>query len=474
MPRPKRIFATIGARLTLWGVLTTLGVCLILTIVLNLGMRHFMLREADRYVVAELRELSAKVEDSAGNYRAARIAIQRELGNRPNRDLHFRLLDAAGRTVIRNDPARGFSRAYRRGLGANEEKPRPITVEVAGSGQDRRFRAHSRRLATGEGDPLTAVVFYSLKGLDRSMTWLLRASAIGLAAAALISLVGNALLARHGLRPVAEMTAAAGAIGENSLDTRIERTGSGDELDRLAGVLNAMLDRVETHVEKLRQFTADASHELRSPLAALRGQAEVCLSKPRGSQELRDVLEASLEQFERLQHLTEDLLLLSRADARQLQLDRESVSLDAAIQDVVDLYRPLAAEHLLDLEIGRLDEARVTGDAGRLRQLLCNLLDNAIKFSPEPGRIEVSLAASSDSADSARIQVKDQGVGIAPEDLPRVFDRFFRADRARRSGGVGLGLAISKWIAEAHGGRLEIESEPGRGTSVRAVLPRKV
>jgi heavy metal sensor kinase len=472
MKKPRRILATIGARLTLWGVLTTLGVCVILTIVLNLGMRHFMLREADRYVVAELRELSAKVEESAGDYRAARIAIQRELGNRPNRDLHFRLLDATGRTLIRSDPARGFSRAYLRGLGSSSEKPRPITVEVGVSGTDRRFRAHSRRLAVSGREPLTAVVFYSLKGLDRSMAWLLRASAIGLLVAALISLVGNALLARQGLRPVAEMTAAADAIGENSLDARIERTGSDDELDRLAGVLNAMLDRVETHVEKLRQFTADASHELRSPLAALRGQTEVCLSKPRSNQELRDVLEASLEQFERLQHLTEDLLLLSRADARQLELDRKSVSLDVAVRDVVDLYRPLAVERGLDLDVSTLDEARITGDAGRLRQLLCNLLDNAIKFSPEPGRIEVSLAAT--FGDSATIQVKDQGVGIAPEDLPRVFDRFFRADRARKSGGVGLGLAISKWIAEAHGGRLEIESELGRGTSICAVLPRKV
>ena len=462
------ILTTIGARLTLWGVLTTLSVCLILNTVLYLGMRHFMYRETDRYLFAELRELSAKVEESNGDLQVAEASIVRELGHRPSQDLHFRLIDSRGRTLIRNDPARGFSKAYLKRSAGNSDKARPITLEVGLAEAQRRFRAHSLRLQIGAGEPVTAVVFHSLKGLDRSLAWLLRASAIGLAVAALISLAGNFLLARRSLRPVAEMTAVADAIREDSLDTRVERSGSGDELDRLAGVLNALLDRVESHVRTVRQFTADASHELRSPLAALRGSAEVCLSRPRSATELQTVLENSLEQFERLQRITEDLLLLSRVDAGEASLPSAALPLDAAVHDMVDLYRPLAAERGLDLQLKSCEQAQVRGDPGRLRQLLGNLLDNAIKFSDGPGVVEVCLNVSGRLAE---VSIKDFGQGIAPADLGRVFDRFFRADPARSSGGTGLGLAISKWIVEAHGGQLEIESQAGQGTIARFTLP---
>jgi heavy metal sensor kinase len=273
------------------------------------------------------------------------------------------------------------------------------------------------------------------------------------------------------LRPVEKITQTARLIGARQLSQRIALTGNGDELDRLAHTLNDMLDRIEGHVLRMQQFTADASHELRSPLAALRGGAEVALSRPRSAEELRAVVEESMEHYTRLGRIAEDLLLLARADVGQLPLTRDWIRLDLAVADVVDLYAPLAQDRGIDLRTVEGPEVRMHADGSRIRQLVGNLIDNAVKYGGDHSHV---TAAVSQIDDRATIVVADDGTGIAPADLPFLFDRFYRAERSRSSraaGGAGLGLPICRVIAELHGGDIRIESSPNKGTTVIVTLP---
>jgi heavy metal sensor kinase len=294
---------------------------------------------------------------------------------------------------------------------------------------------------------------------------------IVLAAAAAIALFVGRFLAYRSLRPIQALTAAANLIGAANLGERVPLAGTDDELDRLAGTLNEMLTRIDQYVKQLRQFTADASHELRTPLAALRGSAELALSRTRSAEELRLVIEDSLERYDRLQRIAEDLLLLARLDAGENILRFERVQLDKAVEDIVDLYRPVAEDRGLELRQENAEAIWINGDGGRVRQLIGNLIDNAVKYTSSPGRVTVSLSRVNGVA---RLVVADTGRGIAPEDLPRVFDRFYRVDRSRstnRADGTGLGLSICRSIAEAHHGSIELQSTPARGTQATVTLP---
>jgi heavy metal sensor kinase len=316
-------------------------------------------------------------------------------------------------------------------------------------------------------------VGYLLDQMTQSLAALRRSCGIALALAAVLALVAGRIMARRSLQPVDTMTDTAKRIGANRLGDRLPRSGTGDELDRLAETLNDMLARIETHVKRLQQFTADVSHELRSPLAALKGSSEVALSGARSAAELRRVIEDNVEHYNRLTRIAEDLLLLARADAGENILRTDRIRLDEAIDDVVDLYAPLAADRRIELLFNDRQEISIRADGERLRQVLGNLIDNAIKYTQGPGRVTVCLATTDGHA---RIVVSDTGVGIPPEDMPHVFDRFYRADRARASqgaGSAGLGLSICRSIVEAHGGRIRVESTPGRGTTVIVLLPLK-
>jgi len=321
-----------------------------------------------------------------------------------------------------------------------------------------------------DGSSATAQASYVLDRMTLSLAFFRRMSVLALGIAAVLAAVAGRLMAGRSLRPVQTLTSTAEHISADHLEKRIPLTGTGDELDRLATTLNTMLDRIEHHVRRVQQFTADASHELRSPLAALRGSAEVALSQPRTNDELRRVLEDNIQHYDRLTHIAEDLLLLARADGGHDVVKWEWVRLDHAVANVVDLYTPLAQDRGIDLALEGRVEISLRADGARLRQLVGNLLDNAIKFSDAGGRISVSVT---EGGGVAEITIADAGEGISAKHLPRVFDRFYRADQARSTthGGAGLGLPICRVIAEAHGGTISISSEQGKGTTVTASIP---
>ena len=229
-----------------------------------------------------------------------------------------------------------------------------------------------------------------------------------------------------------------------------------------------MIARLEASFNRVRQFTADASHELRTPLTILRGETEIALRTERTVNGLRKTLLSNLEEIDRLSKIINDLLLLSRMDSGREEFHLQEISLDRIVEEKYEQMRTLAKEKGVVMEMERKESLSVRGDPVKLRQLLLNLLDNAIKYTPEGGKVWLSLERSNGFA---RITVADTGIGIPEEDLPHIFDRFYRVDKARRDGGSGLGLSICKLIVEAHKGRIDVDSKPGAGSTFRVYLP---
>lgn len=287
----------------------------------------------------------------------------------------------------------------------------------------------------------------------------------------LVAAWGGHWMSRSALAPVDEMTKAARSIGANDLSRRLSVPNSRDELARLAGTLNEMLERLECAFQRVTRFTADASHELRSPVTVMRTSAELALRKTRSEDEYREALTQILHEAEKVSQLIEQLLTLARADSGSSALPMNSTDLGEMLHNACSHAGHLASTKGVTLS-ERLPERsiQVHGDPASLERLFLILLDNAVKYTPAGGRIDVQLSTDNGSAVA---EVRDSGIGIQPEDIPHIFDRFYRADRvrSRESGGAGLGLAIGRWIAEAHGGEIRIQSEFSKGSTFQVRLP---
>lgn len=269
-------------------------------------------------------------------------------------------------------------------------------------------------------------------------------------------------LSGRALRPVREMAATAREISEHDLQRRIDiALPATDELGELAGTFNEMLGRLEIGFDTLQRFTADAAHELRAPLALMRAQAEVVLRQPRTGDEYRRSHRALLDEVGRMSRTVDQLLLLARADAGELAVGNEPFDLPDLLEETVDRWRPAAAERWIRVGTSIPSDGEVRGDRDLLRRVLDNLVDNAIRYTPDGGRIELDCGPTRDAWE---IRVSDSGPGVPPDDRAHIFERFYRADKVRRrgEGHAGLGLALSATIARLHGGRVWLEERPSR------------
>lgn len=284
-----------------------------------------------------------------------------------------------------------------------------------------------------------------------------------------LGVVGGGWLSGRTLRPLAAMSSTAKNISVENLSQRIDLAGIDSELGQLALVLNQTFDRLQSAFEHQLRFTADASHELRTPLTVILSQTELTLTKPRSSDEYRAALETCQRAGRRMRSLIDSLLLLARFDAGHPDLQRGSVDLAEVANESVELLRPLADERQITLR-SEVQPMPVVGDRDRLGQVVTNLLANAIRYNQEGGRVDVRVERVNGHA---IVSVSDNGIGIPTEDLPRIFDRFYRVDKARTraEGGTGLGLAICQSVVEAHGGQIIARSEPEHGTTLEVRLP---
>jgi two-component system heavy metal sensor histidine kinase CusS len=459
----------LAARLTAWYAAWSFALVLVATGFLYWALTASLDGEDDEELADKVRVLRAALRDRPGDLSAVRSQAEWGWAARQHAPLHVRLLDAGGRAVLETP---GMERVLPAAL---FPEPLPDAADPGGHGADVRAAGGRpfRVLAARAGGPGAGYVIQT--ALDRSPEEELLAryrsslwAVLGLALVA--SAVGGYRIARRGLRPVAEITRTARRVRAATLGERLDAAGLPAELAALADTFNAMLDRLEESFARLGRFSADIAHELRTPVNNLRGEAEVALARPRSPEEYRDVLGSCLEECGRLARLIDSLLFLARAEDPRTQVEREPLDLARELAAVREFYEPQAAETGVTLTLAAPEAVVAEVNRPLLQRAVGNLVANAVAHTPPGGRVTLSAARE---AGRVRVEVTDTGCGIPEAHQPRLFERFFRVDRARSSasGGVGLGLAIVKGIAELHGGSVSLTSAPGRGTRVTLLLP---
>jgi two-component system, OmpR family, heavy metal sensor histidine kinase CusS len=284
----------------------------------------------------------------------------------------------------------------------------------------------------------------------------------GVVASALIAII----VTRRGLRPLRQMTESLGRIGPDQLKQRIGSTGWPRELQPLAIAFDQMLKRLDDSFTRLSQFSADLAHELRTPIANMLGEAQVALTRDRNAAEYRETIESTVAECERLSRIVDNLLFVARVDAAREPIARKRFDARAALEKIVAFYQAVADDHHVTIRCS--GDGQIYADPDLFERAVGNLLDNALRFTPEHGSIRVAVSKHNSDFE---VTVSDNGCGIAAEHLPRVFDRFYRAESSRSSDGAGLGLALVRSIVELHGGSATIESNVGQGTTVTLTFP---
>jgi heavy metal sensor kinase len=326
------------------------------------------------------------------------------------------------------------------------------------------------RGATAGGGSYLVEVGASTASIDTMLDHLLALLAVGLPVVLVVAVGGGYLLVRRALSPVDQIAGKAEVITQHNLNERLPVARTGDELERLSVSLNHMITRLDDAFQNSKRFVADASHELRTPLAILRGELEALVEDGATTQDQRDQLGSLLEEVERLTKIVERLFALSRLDAGEAQAEWVTLDLGELAATTADQMRLLAEDKHIALTCETESRAAISGDRVRLKEIVVNLLDNAIKYTPAGGAIHLRVAAAHGQA---VLEVTDTGIGIPAEALGHVFDRFFRVGRTTPDApdGAGLGLSIVKSISNAHGGEVEVDSVPGRGSRFRVKLP---
>ena len=457
---------SIRTRLTLWYS----GLLLVILVALGALSYSWLRRTVHQDLDASLLAVARAIQDTGAPDRPENEvdALLREMLGPELYDKFFRLLDPEGRPHPFGSRPRADALPLSAAARARATRGESTLETVAGPGAEP-LRVFTMPLVRAGRVVDIVQVGTSVRRaealLDRYLQALLVLIPLGVGLAAL----GGAVIARVALRPVDEMTRTARRITAEDLSRRVVRPGTGDEMERLAETLNGMLARLEAAFAQTRRFAADAAHELRTPLAALRGGVEVALRAERTPGEYRRVLASSLEEVERLIRLAEDLLLLSRSSVGP-DGTRAGVDLEPLLLDVFDVGARLGQAAGVSVRTDALAPATVRGDATALRRALLNLVENAIKYTPPGGKVELGLTTGDGMA---AITVSDTGIGLDPADADRIFEPFVRLDaaRARDTGGAGRGLAIARSIAVTHGGTLTVESRPGAGSRFVLRLP---
>jgi signal transduction histidine kinase len=288
--------------------------------------------------------------------------------------------------------------------------------------------------------------------------------------AIILGLLGGWWITRRALAPVVQLTEAVEKIHERNLHSQLQRTGNGDELDRLTEVFNAMTARLDDSFRRIREFTLHASHELKTPLTVLRGELETALHEENPAPAHKERLLSQMDEIERLTKIVDGLTLLAKADAGQIKLNFESLRLDELVRENFADAKILAQTQSIQVNLSACEEILISGDRHRLRQLLLNLTDNAVKYNHRDGAVTFSLRRTDGFGE---LKIENTGPGVAPELRSRVFERFFRGDASHNNSvdGCGLGLSIAQWIVVAHHGSIQFDSQPNKLTTVTIKLP---
>jgi heavy metal sensor kinase len=459
----ERRLQTLRFRLTFWNTAAIILVVLATLFGLREGLRWTLLRELDSRLSEDVQEVRMMLERYYPDSEQVRDELERKARSHSQRRWYARIFTADGVVLLASTTGPDVAMPALRAV-----PKQPFTVA------DYRLVQRTVRLPGGDRPELVVRVGSSLAEIDEDVLRLTEMILVAAGVIVVVAPVSGYWLAGRATRPLGTILRTTARLRPDRLVERLPLRGSGDELDRLSATINGLLDRLADHLARQRDFVANAAHELRSPLAAMRTSLEVALEHDRSPEEYRELLADVVEECTGLGKLVNQLLLLAEGDAGLLQAGGGSARLDRLAARSVEMFQGIAEQRGVELHADALAPAAVRGNEAHLRQVVHNLIDNALKFTPPGGRVLVAVSTRA-AAGQAVLRVSDAGSGIAPEDLPHVFERFYRADKARcreqPTGGTGLGLSICQAIVTACGGHLAVESKLGHGTAVTAVLP---
>jgi signal transduction histidine kinase len=455
-------FGTLRFRLSAWNTAVVVVTALMALIAVREGLRYTLIREADQLLLEDLAELSLAVQEFYPDVEQIHEEMNRKAKGHEQRNLFVQILDRQGTDVwssIHTPRTMMVRSAFAADL-------LPQTIDG--------YRVAQREVALPALPAYTLRVGASLAYVEQDIAKLTQLMLLVGAALLIAAPLGGYWLAGRATQPLGQIIHTAANLHPSQLEERLPVRQSGDELDQLSATINGLLDRIAAYLQHNRELTANAAHELRSPLAAIRSTVEVALNAPRTPQEYQELLCDIVEQTSDLSHLVNQLLLLAETDTTDARSRKDAVRLDQLAARAVDMFQGVAEERGIQLRCPELTPLTVLGDASRLREVINNLIDNSLKFTPAGGAVRVSLELDAPTH-LARLSVLDTGAGIAAEDLPHIFERFYRGDRSRArespTRGNGLGLAICLAVVESYGGRIAVESTAGRGSLFVVTLP---
>jgi len=381
---------------------------------------------------------------------------------------YYQVFDANGGRLLVQSPGMEAAGLHYSPAEVSELRKKETPHDV--STDSGRLRVSSSIIRPSPGEAYLVQVGEPLTSVDAALTRFDRVLWFGMVGGLLIAALLGRWLAGRALAPLSRLAAATQSIGIRTLHDRLEIRGTGDELDRVATAFNQTLTRLEASVGEMRQFSTALAHELRTPIAILRGEAELELAHPVPADERRDRIASQIEEYDRLTRLIGQILTLARAEAGEIALTFSPVALGTLAASVAEQIEPVAQAKNLVLATDVERQVEVRGDAGWLDRLLLILLDNAINFTPPGGHVTIRVSGT---VGDARLSVSDTGIGIPSDALPHVFDRFYRVEsQASQAPGAGLGLALAQWIAVRHGGCIDVTSVQGEGATFVVTMPR--
>jgi len=455
---------SLRVRLTLWYVILLAIILAIFSAGIYLTLRHNLYEGLDDTVRNRADVLAGALQYEDGR---PTLAVSTPPGDPNDAESFVRVFDVAGEVTFDNSRPAGEIAVDREAVeSALSGETRSRNIGVGDEG----FRVRTQPIERYGVIAGVLEVGESRGDIGETLRILLVIIAVAYPLALAAASFSGVFLAGRALSPIDRLTGLARRISAEDLSQRLNMKLPDDEVGRLARTFDEMIARLDGAFRRQREFTADASHELRTPLTAIKGQLEVALGKPRDAGSYREVLQVVNEEVDRLIRLVGSLLTLARADAGQIPIASEAVPLPELVAAAAEQVRLAMGRRGVELRLEPGPAVTVRADEDLLLQLLLNLLDNARKYTRSGGRVTVGWGVRNGQAE---VRVRDTGVGIAPEHLPRIFERFYRVDKARSraGGGAGLGLSTCRWIAEAHGGSISVESVPGAGTAVVVKLP---
>ncbi|WP_020473965.1 sensor histidine kinase [Zavarzinella formosa] len=457
-PHPLRFFLTLRARLFIWNTLVILLLAVTMLFGLREGLLYTLVREEDQLLREDTTEVRLFIEHSnPPDWKQVRQALNQKATGHEPRNWFCEILDGEGRVIVTTDRVPGG------------ERP-PPWVNDSTTGSYGGFRISQQPFEIVGGNPVVIRVGATLDEVREDVARITQLAMIAGVLLLLTAPVGGYLLAHRATRPLVEINHTTSRLRPSHLEERLPVRGTGDELDQLAETINGFLDRIGDYLGRHRDLVANAAHELRSPLAAIRSSAEVALNQDRSVEDYKELLGVVVEEASRLGSLVQQLLLLAESDANRLEHKQEPVPMDRLVRRCAEMFEGVAEAQGITLTAD-ISPATAKGDADHLRQVILNLLDNAIKFTPAGGKIRLRVWRNEGEV---IVEVADSGIGIPAAHQERVFERFYRSDKSRerpQSGGSGLGLSICQAIISAHGGSIHLTSVPGEGTTLWVHLP---